>query len=109
CGPNQALVFGNVAPSAGLAVIDQSDAWAMARVEGVGARDVLARLTPLDLRPSTFAAGQTARTMIGHMTGQVTALGPETYELMVFRSMAGTLVHDLKRAMGFVAGRSKLG
>ena len=43
------------------------------------------------------------------MTAQITSVGPEGFEVMVFRSMAGTLVHDLSRAMGFVAGRGAIG
>jgi len=108
CGPGRALVLGE-APEGPGALVDQSDAWAVARLDGPGSRDVLARLTPLDLRPGVFGEGRTARTLLGHMTGQITPLGPDAYELMVFRSMAGTLVHDLRRAAGFVAGRARLG
>lgn len=108
-GPGQALVLGAEVEIAGAAAIDQTDGWAMARVAGPGAREVLARLTPLDLRPSAFAEGQTARTLIGHMTGQITPLAEDAFDVMVFRSTAGTLVHDLSRAMRFVAGRNRIG
>lgn len=112
CGPGQVLLAGRAVnlpegpPSA--ALVDVSDAFACARIEGASARDTLARLTPLDLRASVFGQGQTARTLVGHMTGQITPVGPEAFELMVFRSMAGTLIHELRRAAGFVAGRAAL-
>lgn len=105
-GPGQALVLGMAGLDLpGAAVVDQSDAWAIARVSGAGVEAVLARLVPLDLSPAAFAEGATARTLIGHMTGSVSRVGAEAFELMVFRSMAGTLVHDLSRAMTGVAAR----
>jgi len=108
CGPGQALVLGvRVAPR-GAAVVDQSDAWAVARIAGGDARRVLARLTPLDVRTSVFGEGQTARTLLGHMTAQITPVGAEAVEVMVSRSMAGALAHDLGRAMGHVAGRARI-
>jgi len=108
CGPGQALVLGaRVAPE-GAAVVDQSDGWAVARIAGGDARRVLGRLTPLDVRASVFGEGQTARTLLGHMTAQITPLGEEAFEVMVFRSMAGTLAHDFGRAMGHVAGRARI-
>lgn len=83
----------------------QSDAWACVTLTGAGVEDVLARLVPLDVSPETFKRGHTARTMIQHMNGSVTRIGADTFLLMVFRSMAGTLLHDLERAMESVAAR----
>ncbi|WP_299966979.1 sarcosine oxidase subunit gamma [uncultured Roseobacter sp.] len=87
------------------ALTDQSDAWATMRVSGAGAEAVLARLVPVDLRPARFEEGHTARTLIKQMTGSVTRTGPDVFLLMVFRSMAQTLVHDLTEAMEAVAAR----
>jgi len=87
------------------ALTDQSDAWTAVTLSGAGAEDVLARLVPLDLSTSQFKRGHTARTQIQHMTGSVTRTGADTFLLMVFRSMAGTLLHDLERAMASVAVR----
>lgn len=88
------------------ALTDQSDAWATVRIEGAAAEDVLARLIPLDLRGPSFKRGHTARTQIGHMAGSVTRIGDQAFLLMVFRSMAKTLVHDLETAMRSVASRA---
>jgi sarcosine oxidase subunit gamma len=107
-GREMALMMGP-APDAGLAahaaVSDQSDAWAVVRLDGPGAADVLARLTPLDLRAGVFETGQTARTELAHMAASVTRVGGESFVLMVFRAFAETLVHDLKIAMQGVAAR----
>jgi sarcosine oxidase subunit gamma len=80
------------------AITDQTDAWAVVRISGAGVEDVLARLVPIDLCAKTFRKGHTARTLIGHMTGSVTRLGPNSFEIMVMRSMASTLVHELETA-----------
>lgn len=91
---------------AGAATTDQSDAWACVTLSGPGARDVLARLTPIDLRDGAFAPGQAARTMLGHMACVLVRLEAERYGLMVFRSMAGTAAHELDRAMRMQAARA---
>ncbi|WP_170475982.1 sarcosine oxidase subunit gamma [Ruegeria arenilitoris] len=88
------------------AVVDQTDAWAVVRLEGPAVEDVLARLVPVDLRSTSFKRGHTARTLLFHMSASVTRVGEKAFQIMVFRSMAHTLVHDLKRAMEGVASRS---
>lgn len=107
-GPGQALVTGELPDLAGkAAVTDQSDAWAVARIEGEGAQEVLARLVPVDLDPAVFKRGHTARTLVGHMTASVTRVAPNAFEIMVMRSMAATLHHELDRAMTGVAARQR--
>ena len=83
----------------------QSDAWACVTLTGANVEDVLARLVPLDLSSDIFKRGYTARTLIQHMNGSITRIGADTFLLMVFRSMAGTLLHDMERAMESVAAR----
>lgn len=104
----QAMLMGP-APDASLgrhaALCDQSDAWAIVRLEGKRCVDVLARLVPLDLRPASFKRGHTARTECAHMMASLTKTGENAFQIMVFRSMAKTLVHDLKTAMEGVAAR----
>ena len=88
------------------ALTDQTHAWTTVRIEGTGAVDVLARLTPIDLRDGHFKRGHTARTEVMHMMASVTRLGPQSYQVMVFRGFAKTFVHDLKSAMQSVAARA---
>ncbi len=96
-------------PDAGLArhaaLSDQSDAWAVIRLDGAGAEAVLARLVPIDLRAAAFARDRTVRSQLMHMPASITRVGDRAFRLMVFRSMAATLVHDLKTAMEGVAAR----
>jgi len=95
-GPGQALLIGADLVDVPAAIVDQSDGIAVVRVSGDAVQDVLARLVPVNL--AAMKVGHTARTLIGHMTGSVTQVGQNAFELMVMRSMAGTLVHDLERA-----------
>ena len=99
------MVAGDVALNRAAAVTDQSDAWAIVQIEGAGAEDVLARLVPVDLRARTFAENHLAKTMLGHMSVTITRVGPQAFEIMVMRSMAATLVHELDVAMRGVAAR----
>jgi sarcosine oxidase subunit gamma len=108
CGMGQALLMGAACPDLPAACVDHSDAWAIIQLDGADAAAVLARLTPIDLRAAQFKTGHTARTLIGHMTGSVTRLGAKTFEVMVMRSMAATLVHELAQAAENIAARVRL-
>ncbi len=107
-GQGQAMLVGptpakSLAKSA--AVVDQSDSWAVVRLQGAGAADVLARLTSIDLRPAVFKRGHTARSELRHMMVSITRVGVDAFEIMAFASMAATLVHDLQDAMESVAAQ----
>jgi len=108
-GMGQALVLGvALEPIPGAAMTDQGDAWTCVTLEGDDARAVLARLTPLDLRPAVFKQGHAARTELAHMSAVLMRTGQNRYGIMAFRSMAKTLVHDLTEAMTSVATRARL-
>ncbi|WP_228408535.1 sarcosine oxidase subunit gamma [Profundibacter amoris] len=107
-GLDQAMLIGP-APDARLsefaAVVDQSDGWAVLRLEGTQAEDVLARLVPVDMRADHFKRGQTIRTQLQHLHVSITRIGGEVFQIMVMRSMAKTLVDELQSAMRLVAVR----
>ncbi len=90
------------------AVTDQSDAWTTLALQGRDVRRVLARLTPLDLRPATFGRGQTARSTLVHMMAVITCTAADRFEIMVMRSMTQSAVHDITRAMQGLAARAAL-
>lgn len=106
-GPGQYLVFDQDLSAIGdiAAITDQSDALATLSLHGADAADILARLVPIDLRQSTFRIDQTARTLINHMTASVTRRGTDEFELMVMRSVAGTLVEEVSEAANHVSAR----
>jgi len=107
-GRNQLLLMG-VDPDAGLAahaaLVDQSDGWCAVALEGAGSVDVLARLVPVDLRAGVFKGGHCVKTQLAHMNVSITRTGAEGFMILVFRSMASTLMHELERAMRGVAAR----
>ena len=111
-GRGQAMLMGP-APGAGLAkhaaLTDQSDAWALFRLEGRDAAAVLARLMPIDLRPAVFATGHSARTLLGHMACSVTRAEEAGFDIMVMRSMAQSALHELTAAMKSVAAQRGAG
>jgi heterotetrameric sarcosine oxidase gamma subunit len=85
------------------AVVDQSDAATRLHLSGAAVLDVLARLVPVDLRE--VPEGRALRTFLNHMT--VTLIrDAEGWEIHGFRSMAGTLVHEIAEAMRRVAARA---
>ena len=107
-GRDMILLAGPI-PDTGLAahaaLTDQSDAWAAVELSGARVEDVLARIVPIDVSLATFKRGHSARTQIQHMNGSLTRTGTDRFVILVFRSMAGTLSHDLERAMESVAAR----
>ncbi|MFP4044685.1 MAG: sarcosine oxidase subunit gamma [Rhodosalinus sp.] len=110
-GMDQAMLMGpapDATLSAHAALTDQSDAWAVVELSGEAGPAVLARLVPVDLRPQAFPVGAVARTLLGHMHAGVLRTGPATLRLLAFRSMAGTLVQELRGAMEGVAARHGL-
>lgn len=110
-GRDQAFLIG-AAPEGldGLAALtDQSDGWAALRLDGPGAGDVLARLYPLDLRAAAFPVGRVARAPFNHMSSILLRSGPQTFEMLVFRSMARTAWHEAEAAMRALAARAALG
>ncbi|MEP6064651.1 MAG: sarcosine oxidase subunit gamma family protein [Paracoccaceae bacterium] len=107
-GYDMALLVGPVPDNAlaqHAALTDQSDAWTCLVLEGEGAEDVLARLVPVDVRSNTFKMGHTMRSLVQHMNASITRTGKNTFLVMVFRSMAKTLQHDLETAMESIASR----
>ncbi|MEM9523573.1 MAG: sarcosine oxidase subunit gamma [Pseudomonadota bacterium] len=111
-GIDQAFLIGDAPADRRLAeyaaLTDQSDAWAVVRLQGGAAANVMARLSPLDFNSAIFKSGYTARTELHHMMAVITRVGLAAFEIMVMRSFAATLVHDLKTAMKSVAAQERL-
>ena len=89
-------------PTLRAATTDQSDGWVAVMLEGESAEAVMARLCPLDLRG--LSEGDAVRSLIGHMNAVIIRRA-DGFELMVFRSMTQTLVHELDRVMRSVAAQ----
>ncbi|MGR3662489.1 MAG: sarcosine oxidase subunit gamma [Paracoccaceae bacterium] len=103
-GPGQAFLIGPEAQKLkGAALSDQTDGWSRMQVKGENSVAVLARLVPVDLRDATFKRSHTARTKLFHVGLSITRTGENQFELLVFRSMAKTVVDELSVAMKSVA------
>ncbi len=73
-------------------VCDQSDARVLTRVQGVRARDMLAKGVMIDLHPRAFGPGDAAIAAIGHIGVHVWQIdSAATYEVAVGRSLAAEL------------------
>lgn len=77
--------------------VDVSDARAMFTVSGDGARDVLARLCPVDLHPDSFGAGQVRRTRLAQIAAAFW-MHEDDFEVVCFRSVADYAEGVLTRA-----------
>ena len=79
-------------------VIDQSHGWVSVRISGQATPDVLAKGSSIDFHLDNFGPGQCAATQIHHMMVHLTCVDDEgpTYDIQLFRSMAGTFAHWLR-------------
>ncbi len=68
--------------------VNVSDARASFTVSGAHARDVLAKLCPVDLSPQTFTAGMFRRTRMAQVPAALWLAGEETLQIISFRSQA---------------------
>lgn len=99
-GERQALLIGPAAPRLdGAAVSEQSDGWTLLRLEGSGAREILMRVSPLDLRAGKFGAGRAARSLVIHVPVMLLGMPGGSFDMLVPRSMTGTVLADVIRAM----------
>lgn len=70
-------------------VVDVSDARAVFRIAGPGARSVLASGAPIDLTPASFGSGDLRRTRLGQLAAAFWMPEPDVFDLVCFRSVAG--------------------
>ncbi|OJF97840.1 sarcosine oxidase subunit gamma [Pararhizobium antarcticum] len=76
--------------------IDQSHGRVLLRLTGLNARAILAKGAGLDLHPSAFSVGQSANVLCGHISVNLARVGDDAFEIVVMRSFADTLLHDLR-------------
>ncbi len=69
-------------------VLDVSDARAVFQLRGDRLRDVLAKVTPIDLSPQAFAPGTVRRTRFAQVSAAVWMDDPRSARIVCFRSVA---------------------
>lgn len=104
-GRGRALVIGAEVPHGTPGRVDQTDGFGILHLSGPAARDVLARLVPLDLRDCAHADGHVAASLLGHIPLHLLRDG-DAWDLLVPRSMTLSAVDELARAMRGVAARA---
>ena len=78
--------------------VDVSDARAVFLVEGAGAREVLAKLAPVDLHPDVFKPGMFRRSRLAQAPAAFWMRDAETFQIVCFRSHAQYVFDLLKTA-----------
>ncbi len=78
--------------------VDVSDARAVFRVAGPHAREVLAKLAPIDLAPGRFEPGMFRRTRLAQVPAALRMVDADTFEVICFRSVAQYVFDLLKTA-----------
>ena len=72
-------------------VINQTDGRCVFRIGGPSVREVLAKGVPIDLDPRVFSPGDTALTLVGHISVHLWQVDPTpTYDFAVPRSFAAS-------------------
>lgn len=108
--PGQALVVGRSGESAealsarlamprGLSLCDLGDARVRLMLAGPEAAEILAVFCALDLASGSFKPGASAPVLLGHIPAQLTCVGAQTYEIMVFSTYAQDLAESLSRVL----------
>ena len=88
------------------AIVDQSDSWCVLNLKGADVEEVLARLSSVDMRSKAMKKGQVVRSQLQHMNAIYHRVSDDSFDIYAFRSMAKTMVHDIDRAMRYIAARA---
>jgi methylglutamate dehydrogenase subunit D len=67
---------------------DQSHGRVILSISGARASNVLAKGTPVDLHPRAFGPGQCAVTQMAHVGVHLAQIGPDDFELSLFRGFS---------------------
>lgn len=77
------------------AISDQTHGRVRIMISGPQVRDVLAKGAMIDLADGVFVVGASAMTQIGHIGAMITRTDDDCFEIMVLRSFAVSLWHEL--------------
>lgn len=78
--------------------VNVSDARAVFEVSGANAREVMAKLTPVDLSPEAFSPGMFRRSRLAQVPAAFWMTGEDTFRIICFRSVADYVFGILKMA-----------
>ena len=79
-------------------VVNVSDARAMFRVSGASAREVMAKLCPVDFAPDSFVPGMFRRSRMAQVPAAFWMRDEDSFDVICFRSVADYVFGALKMA-----------
>lgn len=79
-------------------VANVSDARVMFQVSGEAARDVMAKVSPVDFSAPSFVKGQIRRTRIAQVSAAIWMVDQHSFRVIAFRSVAKYVFDSLKDA-----------
>lgn len=93
--PERSIGVGEIA---GAMVVDQSHGRTLFRLKGPQAVRILMKGVGVDLPGDAFPVGQSAMMAFQHLTVNLARTGEDSFQLIVLRSFAESLHHDLRLA-----------
>ncbi|MDE1991715.1 MAG: sarcosine oxidase subunit gamma [Rhizobiaceae bacterium] len=81
--------------AARVSFFEQSDGRVLLRLSGPSVRRILAKCVAIDLHPQAFAVGSSANMLCCHVGANLALVGPESFEIIVPRSYAGSVFEEL--------------
>ncbi|WP_117191714.1 sarcosine oxidase subunit gamma [Rhizobium terrae] len=90
-----ATVAGILSDIAGASFADQSDGRVLMTISGPSVRNILGKCVAVDLHPEVFAEDYSANMLFCHVAANVARSGPDTFEIIVPRSLAGSAFEEL--------------
>jgi sarcosine oxidase subunit gamma len=79
----------------GASICDQSDGKVLLSVGGPSVRKILAKCVAVDLHPEVFVQGHSANMLCCHVAGNLARTGADLFEIIVPRSLAGSVFEEL--------------
>jgi methylglutamate dehydrogenase subunit D len=73
---------------ASASIVDQSHGRVTLSIQGPKVRQLLAKGTPVDLHTDEFPVGKSCLTQMAHVGVHLTCVGPDTFEISVFRGFS---------------------
>ncbi|MEX2518913.1 MAG: sarcosine oxidase subunit gamma family protein [Paracoccaceae bacterium] len=105
--PQAALALGEALAGRRHLAANVSDARAVFRINGPGARELIAKGAPVDLSPTAFGPGDLRRTRLGQVAAAFWIGDDDAFTLVCFRSV-GVYVFDWLKASAASGARPGL-
>lgn len=96
--PDTVVAFDKALKGEHFLAVNVSDARAVFEITGAHVREIMAKLTPVDMAPGAFVPGQFRRTRMAQVAAAFWMIDDETIRIVCFRSVADYVFGLLKDA-----------